>query len=183
MGNDPALAQGVVNHRPAHLRSSGREIIVHHDHVYRSANVADSVTQARSLRDSILHLVLDHQEVDVTVARQLASCGRSEQDDLRRRRDSADQPLSCQLDDLLIGHAGQDTRPHGEILLGSSLTDKLLNCACGVGHVFAMPSQRASADLRASLLQPCPLAVSVDQDTALVQYAFQQQRRAGFDSL
>ena len=67
-----------MDHRPANLRPPLREILIHHDHIDRPADAADSITQPDGLGDAVLDIALDDQEVQIAVACELAACCRSE---------------------------------------------------------------------------------------------------------
>ncbi len=93
-----------MDHRPANLPTSLREILVHHDHIDWPADAADSVTQPDSLGDAVLDITLDDQEVQIAVACELAACCRPEQDHPCRRPGSRRETPSSQLDQLLCCH-------------------------------------------------------------------------------
>lgn len=93
-----------MDHRPANLPTSVRKILVHHDHIDRPPDAADSVTQPDSLGDAVLDIALDDQEVQIAVACELAACCRPEQDHPGRRPGSVCEALSSQLDQLLCCH-------------------------------------------------------------------------------
>lgn len=57
-----------MDHRPTNLPTPLREILVHHDHIDRPADAADSITQPDSLGDAVLNIALDDQEVQIAVA-------------------------------------------------------------------------------------------------------------------
>jgi hypothetical protein len=103
-GNDPALPEGVMDHRPANSCPPPREILVHHDHIDRSTDPSDSVTQTDSLRDAVLNITLNDQEVQVTVGREFTARCRPEQDHLGRGSCSPRKAQASQFDRLLRGH-------------------------------------------------------------------------------
>jgi hypothetical protein len=100
----------MVDHCPAHFRSSCCQIFVHNDHIDWTADPSDSVAQADSLRDAVLNATLDHQEVQIAVPCHLSPGSGSEQDHPSRRSRSVCQPLPCKLDQLLGGH-DEDSLP------------------------------------------------------------------------
>jgi hypothetical protein len=57
----------MVDHCPAHFRSSCCQIFIHNDHIDWTTDPSDSATQADSLRDAVLNATLDHQEIQITV--------------------------------------------------------------------------------------------------------------------
>jgi hypothetical protein len=67
-----------MDHRPANLPASLREILVHHDHVDRPADPADGIAKTDCLGDAVLDIVLNDQEVQIAVARELATRCRPE---------------------------------------------------------------------------------------------------------
>lgn len=67
-----------MDHGPANLRPPFSEILIHHDHVDRPADPADSIAQADGLGDAVLDVALDDQEVQIAVACELAACCRPE---------------------------------------------------------------------------------------------------------
>lgn len=93
-----------MDHRPANLPTSLRKILVHHDHIDRPADAADSITQPDSLGDAVLDIALDDQEVQIAVACELTACCRPEQDHPGRRSSSVREAPSSQLDQLLCCH-------------------------------------------------------------------------------
>jgi hypothetical protein len=93
-----------MDHRPANLRSPLREILVHHDHIDWSANSPDSVTQTDGLRDAVLNVTLNDQEVQIAVGRELTARCRPEQDHLGRRSCSPRETQASQFDRFLCGH-------------------------------------------------------------------------------
>ncbi len=93
-----------MDHRPANLPTSLCEILVHHDHIDRPADAADSITQPDSLGDAVLDIALDDQEVQIAVACELATRGRPKQDHLGRGSSGLCDALSSQLDQLLCCH-------------------------------------------------------------------------------
>jgi hypothetical protein len=94
----------VVDHRPANLPAPFREILIHHDHIDRSADPADCIAQADRLCDPVLDIALDDQEVQIAVVRELATRRRPEQDHPGRRARSLRKTSSGQLDQLLRRH-------------------------------------------------------------------------------
>ncbi len=104
----------MMNHRPTHLAPPGRQILVHHDHVDRPADTADSVAEANSLSDTVLDIALYDQEVQIAVARELSARSRPKQDHACRRRGSLHEPLAGQLDQLLCSHEEKPISRRGE---------------------------------------------------------------------
>lgn len=93
-----------MNHRPANLRPPIRQRLVHHNHIHRPADPADSIAQANGLGDAVLDLALDDQEVQIAVARKLPARSRSEQDHPGWRTGGLHQSLSGQVDQLMRDH-------------------------------------------------------------------------------
>jgi hypothetical protein len=112
----------MMNHRPANLRPSIRQLLVHHDHIHRPADPPDSVPQANGLGDTVLDLPLDDQEVQIAVARKLTARSRPKQDYPGWRSGSVHKPLSSQLDQLLRSH-DKDSLPADHL-------NELFNVSC-----------------------------------------------------
>ena len=93
-----------MNHRPTHLRTTRGQLLIHHDHIDRPADPADSIAQTHSLSDAILNTTLDHQEVQVAVPRQLTTRGGPKQDHPRLWR-SLRQPPAGLSYDRVVKHA------------------------------------------------------------------------------
>ncbi len=83
-----------MDHRPANLRPPLCEVLIHHDHIDWPPNPPDRITQADRLRDAILDVTLNDQEVQIAVACELATRRRSEQDHPGRRPSSLCEALS-----------------------------------------------------------------------------------------
>ena len=95
-----------MNHRSAHLPATGSQLLVYHDHVDRPADSANGIAQAHGLSDAVIHLGLDHKEVQVAVFCQLSASSGPEQDHSRLRC-GLRQATACLLYRGVVKHDAQ----------------------------------------------------------------------------
>jgi hypothetical protein len=92
LGKDPALAQGVVEHRAAHVAPLLDVLGGHHLDVGGQTQRREHALQAHDLAEAVGDVRLDDQQVDVAVRASVATRVRPEEDDARTRRGRDDAP-------------------------------------------------------------------------------------------
>src|SRR5580704_60430 len=104
LGDNASLAQRAVDHRAPDLRPPLDKRLVHHDHIHRSTEAAQDTSKPDLLGETVLHLALDDQEVEVAALVGVAASVRAEQDHLGGCWRGVDQGTSGALDQLASGN-------------------------------------------------------------------------------